>query len=311
MTKRAFIFPGQGAQYPGMGKSFFANYDVAKETFQEADDLLKMSLSKLMFEGPTEELTKTSNSQLAIFVMSVAVFRTVQALFSDFVPAVTSGLSLGEYTALYAGGHFSFREGLQLVYDRGTFMSEACVERPGTMAAVLGMKGEQVDHIIEELNLPDQVWVANYNCPGQVVISGTVTGIEKGVEALKQAGARRVMPLQVHGAFHSGLMASAEKKLAHSLENVKFQPSTTALVMNVPGDFVEDVASIPTLLQKQVTHPVRWEQGVQAMQRSGVELFVEMGCGKVLTGLNKKIGVVADTLSIDHVDDLQQLEARL
>ena len=311
MTRNVFLFPGQGAQYVGMGKSFYDIFTEAKHTFQEADDLLKENLSKLILEGPEEDLIQTRNSQLGIFVMSIALLRTVNNLFPNLKPSVASGLSLGEYSALVAAGKIDFQQALFLVRDRGNFMNEACLEKPGTMSAVLGLNNDQVDKVIQELNLKDELWVANYNSPGQVVISGTVSGVEKGSVALKAAGARRVMGLQVFGAFHSGLMQSAEEKLEHSLNNISFKNSPTSIVMNVPGDYVTDISLIPNFLKKQVTHSVRWQQGIEAIEKTAPTLYVEIGCGKVLSGLNKKIGVKCDTISIEHADDLSLLEQRI
>ena len=311
MKNIVFLFPGQGAQYLGMGKSFYDHYPLAKQTFIEADDLLKENLSKVIFEGPEETLTQTRNSQLGIFVVSIALLRTLQSLYPNLKPKVASGLSLGEYSALYAAEKIGFHEALFLVRDRGYYMNEACMENPGAMAAVLGMDTEKVDQVVSELNLKKDLWIANYNCPGQVVISGTVSGIEKGTNALKAAGARRVVPLQVFGAFHSGLMKSAEEKLEHSLNNVSFKHSKIDIVMNVPGNFIKEESYIPEFLKKQVSHSVRWQQGIQEIEKTAPDFYLEIGCGKVLSGLNKKIGVISDTISIEHTDDLNLLAKRI
>lgn len=306
VRRRAFIFPGQGAQYPGMGKDFYDAHSVAKEVFQQADDLLKENLSKVIFEGPADKLMETCNSQVAIFVTSYAIFKTVQALFPRLKAEVCSGLSLGEYTAIVAGGILPFEEALLLVRDRGRFMHESCLEKKGEMAVILGMSGDQVDGVVSELNMNGSLWVANYNCPGQVVISGTKEGIEKATKALLESGAKRVMPLQVAGAFHSGLMKGAAEKLKGSIAHVTFKKGLTDIVMNVPGDYVEDVDAIAGLLAEQVTRSVKWEQGVRNMERRGINCFIEMGCGKVLSGLNRKIGVLGETLSIENLSDLEK-----
>ena len=306
--KMAWLFPGQGAQYAGMGKSFYQTYAEARQTFEQADDLLKRSLSKIILESPEEELTQTRNSQTGIYVMSVALVRVLRKLFPDLTPAVVAGLSLGEYTALTAAGRLSFEEGLELVQWRGDYMNEACERTRGTMAVVMGLEAAEVEAMVAELHLPDDLWAANFNCPGQVVISGTMRGVEAGSEAAKARGAKRVIPLQVHGAFHSGLMRSAEQRLAPHIAGVNLRDAPVGLVMNVPGDFVTEMQVIRSNLVQQVTHPVRWEQGIRAIQRAGMDLYVEIGPGKTLAGMNKRIGVSAPTISIEAVDDLAKLE---
>lgn len=306
MTKIAFIFPGQGAQYPGMAKDFYENFPIAKETFQEADDILGRNLSKIILEGPVEALTETRNSQTGIFVASMAILRTLQKLFPALKPSVCAGLSLGEYTALTASGKLDFATTLQLVQKRGTFMNDACRATQGTMAVVLGLSAAEVEKIVKEVNLPNDLWAANYNCPGQVVISGTLKGIEAGTVAAKAAGAKRVLPLQVHGAFHSGLMKSAEERLAEFVLAAPLKESAIELIMNVPGDYVKELPQIRNFLIQQVTHPVRWEQGMQAMK--GIVRCYEIGCGKALTGFSKRIEGAPETLSIEKVSDMEALE---
>jgi [acyl-carrier-protein] S-malonyltransferase len=302
MKKIAFLFPGQGAQYPGMGKDFWANFLIAKETFQEADDLLKESLSKVIFEGPEVELTKTKNSQMGIFVMSVAIARVLQQQLPSLLPAVCSGLSLGEYSALWASGRLGFKETLFLVRERSRLMNEACEKVPGTMAAVLGMNAADIDVALQGA---PEVWVANYNCPGQTVISGTKAGVENGCLILKAAGAKRLILLPVHGAFHSALMQSAEAGLAPFVEKAPLVQTNVGLVMNAPGDFVSSLEEIRLQLVSQVTHSVRWEQGIAAIEKQKIDLYLEIGCGKTLSGLNKKIGVTAPTISVDKLADLE------
>lgn len=303
-SKIAFIFPGQGAQYKGMGKGFFDSFSVAKETFQEADEILNRNLSKIIFEGPEDTLTETKNSQVGIFVTSVAMLRVLNQVFPEFKPKYCAGLSLGEYTALFSSGSLDFNSCLQLVQLRGQFMNEACEKTPGTMAVVLGLDSETVEAAVEELNLPNDLWVANFNCPGQVVISGTEKGIEIANLALKEKGAKRVMPLQVHGAFHSGLMKEAKNRLEPYIQSASIIKGSTSLVMNVTGGLVDDVDEIKKNLVNQVTHPVRWEQGVKTLNDQKVDLFVEIGCGKTLSAFNKRIGVLAPTINIEVPSDL-------
>ncbi len=306
--KVTFLFPGQGAQYVGMGKDFFQNYAIARETYQEAEDLLKHNLTKTIFEGPESELTKTLNSQLGIYVTSMALLRVLKQAFPEIQPAFCAGLSLGEYSALTASGRLDFSAALSLVQHRAQFMNEACEAYPGTMAVVMGLEGSEVEELVASLKLPQDLWAANFNCPGQVVISGTSKGIEIGTEAAKARGAKRVLPLQVYGAFHSGLMQSAQDKLAEYIMRAPFKEGACRLVMNVPGDFTSDMGQIVQYLIKQVTHPVRWEQSVRQLQGAGTDLYIEIGCGKTLSGLNKRIGVVAPTLNIEKVEDLAAFE---
>jgi [acyl-carrier-protein] S-malonyltransferase len=305
--KIAFIFPGQGAQYPGMAKDFFENFALAKETFEEADDLLHRNLSKIIFEGPEAVLTETKNSQTAIFVVSIAILNVIKKSYPHLIPTVCSGLSLGEYTALTASNRLDFATCLPLVQHRGQYMNEACEAHPGTMAVVLGLDAKAVEDIVKEVNLPNDLWAANFNCPGQIVISGTSKGIEVGSAAAKAKGAKRVLPLQVHGAFHSGLMKSAEVKLQDHVHAVNLKESQIEFVMNVPGDYVEDKAQIKTNLINQVTHSVRWEQGIRRMADQGIDLFIEIGCGKTLAGFNKRILPEAKTISVEKITDLDQL----
>jgi [acyl-carrier-protein] S-malonyltransferase len=304
--KIAFLFPGQGSQVVGMGKDFYTQYSAAREIFQQGDDLLKRSLTKIIFEGGVETLTETRNSQVAIFLTSIALLKVLQEQFPTLKPSLCAGLSLGEYTALTACGHLPFEACLPLVQFRGEAMHAACEAIPGSMAALFGLAAQEVETLVEELNLPQDLWVANFNCPGQTVISGTLKGIEVGIAAAKKKGAKRAIPLKVHGAFHSGLMRQAEEKLAGRIGEVKIVASPIQLVMNVCGDVVTHPDAIGANLIKQVTSPVRWEQGIRRME-PGVELYVEIGCGKALSGMNRQIGVAAPTLAINTLEDLDRL----
>jgi [acyl-carrier-protein] S-malonyltransferase len=306
--KIAFLFPGQGAQYPGMALDFYKEFQVSRQTFEEADDLLGRKLSKIVLEGPEASLTETRNSQTGIYVASTATLRAIQSLYPHLQPSVAGGLSLGEYTALHASGKIAFEEGLKLVDYRAKYMNDACETHPGTMVVILGMEADAVEKMVKELNMPNDLWAANFNCPGQVVISGTLKGIEAGTAAAKERGAKRVLPLQVHGAFHSGLMLDAQKRLRSHIMEANIVSSDAGLVMNVNGKIEKDPQTIRTNLGLQVTHPVRWQSCVASMEQAGVDLFIEVGCGKTLAGFNKKIGVQAPTISIEKIEDLKKFE---
>lgn len=311
MRNIAFLFPGQGSQYPGMGKDFYEAFPIARETYEEADDLLSFQLSQVIFDGPESLLTETKYSQAAIFVNSVAILRALQQQLPDLQSAVCAGLSLGEYTALFASGRIGFAECLHLVQLRGQLLNEACEKTKGAMSAVLGLTAEEVETIIASLNPPHPVWVANYNCPGQTVISGNCDAISVATQVLKSKGAKRIIPLQVHGAFHSGLMQSAEEKLAPIIARSDIRESDIGFVMNVPGDYVDGILAVKENLKRQVTHSVRWEQGIRAMMKRNVALYLEIGCSKSLTGMNKKIGMPEPAISIDKVSDLDEIARQL
>jgi [acyl-carrier-protein] S-malonyltransferase len=301
MNKIAFIFPGQGAQYVGMAKDFYEAFPIVRETFEEASKILSTDFTRLILEGPEQELVLTKNSQPAIFVVSVAILRCIQQQFPHLQPSICAGLSLGEYTALYASGRISFADALKIVAARGEYMQEACLERQGTMRVVLGM-----DPAMVAANLPADVWIANLNCPGQVVIAGAVSAMAEAEDRLKAQGAKRVLPLEVSGAFHTPFMRSAQEKLKSYLLSVPLQESQVQLVMNVPGDFVDSISEIREHLIAQVASPTQWEKGIRLLE--DVDLFIEIGPGKTLTGMNKKIGVKGQTLNIEKTTDLSQLE---
>ncbi len=301
MKKIVFLFPGQGSQYVGMGKDFYHSFKEAKDTFDEASEILNKPLTRLMFEGPDEELTYTENSQCAIFVLSMAILRCLPSVS----PSICTGLSLGEYSALCASGKLSFKDTLKLVSLRASFMNDACKKNKGSMSAVLGMNRLEVDRIFSTLH---GVNVANYNAPGQIVISGTQEGVSLASSLLKESGAKRIIPLQVSGAFHSPLMADAANLLKPHIEMASINSSPIDLVMNVTGTFVDNSEEIKKCLIEQVTGSVKWEQGIEIIDKSEPDLYLEIGSGKVLTGLNKKIGVSSETISVEKCVELDQLE---
>lgn len=311
MKKIAFIFPGQGAQTVGMGRDFADHYPIARETFEEANDVTHRDLSSIIWNGPIELLTETKNSQTGIYVNSIALLRVLQQLFPQIHPQFCGGLSLGEYSALTASGRLDFHKGLALVEKRGQYMNDACLSTQGTMAVVMGMEASDVEVLVKEVAMPNDLWVANLNCPGQVVISGTLKGIEAGSEKAKSKGAKRVLPLQVFGAFHSGLMAQAKERLKPEILATNFSDSPVRVAMNTTGGFVDEAAAIQRNLIEQVVSPVRWEQCIRTMDKEGVNLYVEIGCGKTLSGMNKRIGVQGETISLEKIEDLETLSKAL
>ncbi|GHB52735.1 ACP S-malonyltransferase [Persicitalea jodogahamensis] len=293
---KAYVFPGQGSQFKGMGADLYQNSPKAKGLFDQADNILGFGLTKIMFEGSDEELKQTNVTQPAIFLHSVAL----AAVADDFAPDMVAGHSLGEFSALVAAGGLAFEDGLKLVAQRADAMQKACERQPSTMAAILGLS----DGVVEEIcaSITDEVVVAaNYNCPGQIVISGTMEGIRIACEKMKEAGAKRALPLPVGGAFHSPLMEPAREELAQAIAGTTFRAMPCPIYQNVTASASQDLDIIKANLIAQLTAPVRWTQSVENMVRDGASMFIECGPGKVLQGLVKKIAPEVEVSAVSVV----------
>ncbi len=291
-TLNAYIFPGQGAQFPGMAKDIYEQNPQAKALLDDANAILGFDITRIMFGGTADELKQTQVTQPAIFLHSVAIALTNESIKPDMV----AGHSLGEFSALVANRSLSFEDGLKLVYKRAMAMQKACEARPSTMAAILGLADEVVEEICASVD--DIVVPANYNCPGQLVISGTIRGVEIACEKMKAAGAKRALMLQVGGAFHSPLMEPAREELAKAIEATAFSKPVCPVYQNVNAMPSTDIAEIKTNLIAQLTAPVRWTQSVQKMTADGAVTYIECGPGKVLQGLVKKISPDANVASV-------------
>lgn len=288
----AYVFPGQGAQFSGMGKNLYESSESARQMFEKANEILGFDITKVMFEGTDEELKQTNVTQPAIFLHSVILASTIE----DFKPDMVAGHSLGEFSALVAAGALSFEDGLKLVSQRANAMQRACEINPSTMAAILNL----ADNVVEDIcaGIDGVVVAANYNCPGQLVISGTIEAVTEACEQLKAAGAKRALILPVGGAFHSPLMEPAREELAAAIESTTFSTPSCPIYQNVNAQPSSDVATIKANLIAQLTGPVRWTQSVQNMVADGATKFVECGPGKVLQGLVKKIAPEAETAGV-------------
>ena len=301
MSKTAFIYPGQGAQKCGMGKDFYENSVSSKELYDTATDLLGLDMKELCFE-PNDRLDITEYTQAALVTTCLAMTRVVME--KRLRPDVTAGLSLGEYCAIAVAGGMTEEEAILNVRKRGILMQEAVPVGEGAMAAVLGMTGEEIEEIIKPIK---GVSIANYNCPGQIVITGLTEAVEKASEKLKEAGAKRVIPLNVSGPFHSAMLEEAGKKLSEVLTSVDWKPLQIPYVTNVTAQYVTDITQTRDLLARQVADSVRWEQSVRNMIAEGVDTFVEIGPGKTLTGFLKKIDPGAKMYNISAWEDVERI----
>lgn len=289
---KALVFPGQGAQFSGMGKDLYENYEIAKQLFDSANEILGFDIKKIMFEGTDEELKQTKVTQPAVFLHSVIQAKTIE----NFTPDMVAGHSLGEFSALVASGVLSFEDGLKLVSQRAMAMQKACEITPSTMAAVLNLEDAIVEDICEKVE--GTVVAANYNCPGQLVISGETKAVEKACELLKEAGAKRALILPVSGGFHSPMMEPAREELAKVIKNTTFNAPICPVYQNVTASAVTDPMEIKKNLITQLTAPVKWTQSVRQMIADGATSFSEVGPGKVLIGLINKIDKTVETVKL-------------
>lgn len=291
---KAYVFPGQGAQYPGMGKDLFENSSEVKALFEKANEILGFAITDIMFDGSADDLKQTKVTQPAIFLHSVLLAKTLK----EFSPDMVAGHSLGEFSALVASGALTFEDGLTLVFKRALAMQKACEVEPSTMAAIVGLE----DNVVEEVcsSIDEVVVAANYNCPGQLVISGSVEGVDKACQLLTEKGARRALKLPVGGAFHSPFMEPAREELAAAIESTNFSAPVCPVYQNVTAEAVSDPEEIKQNLVAQLTAPVKWTQTVRNMIAGGATSFTEIGPGKVLQGLVKKVDRSMETSGIDR-----------
>ncbi|MDE0825683.1 MAG: ACP S-malonyltransferase [Akkermansiaceae bacterium] len=307
MANVVILFAGQGAQRVGMGKDLAEAYPVAADLFRQADEVLGRSLTSIMFEGPEEELTKTANCQPALFVHGLALLAVMKERLPKLNPVAAAGLSLGEMTAHTAAGTFSFEEGLKIVAQRGALMDEACAATDGAMAAMIGGEEDAVKQLAEDCGID----VANFNCPGQIVVSGVSAGVDQAVAQAKERGLRMGKKLKVAGAYHSRLMASAEEKLGQVLAGAPVGEPGIPVVTNFGADVTKGPDDVRETLTRQVTGSVRWVESMQRLRSEGNDLFLELGPGKVLAGLMTRIDKEAKVVSADDAESLEAAVAEL
>jgi [acyl-carrier-protein] S-malonyltransferase len=303
--KIAFVFPGQGSQCVGMGKDIYENFDIAKEIFKEASDAIGYDIAHLSFHGPGEELNKTFRTQPCILTVSISIYNVLQS--KGINPSVVAGHSLGEYSAIVAAGILSLNDAVRLTEKRGRFMQEAVPEGKGLMAAILGLEREKVDQICKSLQT-GYASPANYNCPGQIVIAGEKIAVEEAVELCKHAGAKRAVPLLVSVPSHCKLMDDASRRLAALLDEIDFKDPVIPLVNNADAVFLSDSKKIKSSLIRQLNSPLLWEDSIRAVVNSGINFFIEVGPGKILSGLIRRIDPSA---RVFNVEDMKSLERTL
>lgn len=309
MRKTVLLFPGQGTQYVGMGKDFYTHFNEAREIFNQASDTLGFDVAKLCFDGKQKELNKTSVCQPAILVTSMAILEVLRKNSSILIKTrlAAAGLSLGEYTAHVSAASMTFVDAVKLVYKRGMFMQEACNANHGGMVSIIGLEDEKVEQICAEIRPLGIICTANYNGPGQVVISGEKTTLEKATILAKERGARMVVPLKVDGAFHSDLMSPASSKLSRELETTPFSKPNIPVVANIHARYVTEPDEIKVSLAKQLNSPVRWHQSICMLIKDGFNQFYEIGPGKSLSGLMKRIDATQEIRNIDTLDAFENI----